>query len=79
MQEARRENDGEGDPGHGTPAPATGHQALQPHPPRLLAGAFFHLQWQRCRPVARVLASPLLLSYPTWHEGVVACSGVSWV
>lgn len=57
MQEARGEDDGEGDPGHGTPAAATGHQALQPRPPRLPAAACccFHLQWQRCRQVARVL------------------------
>lgn len=46
MQEARREGDGEGDPEDGTPAAATGHQALQPHPPRLPAAVFqFHLQW----------------------------------
>ena len=72
MQEAGREGDSGGDPGHGTPAAATGHQALQPRPPRLPAAAFFHLQlWQRCRQVAQVLASPILLSYSTWHTSLL--------
>jgi hypothetical protein len=42
LQEARGEGDGEGDPQHGAPAAAGGHQALQPCPPSS------HLRRRRC-------------------------------
>jgi hypothetical protein len=42
LQEARGEGDGEGDPQHGAPAAAGGHQAIQPCPPSS------HLRRRRC-------------------------------
>jgi hypothetical protein len=46
LQEARGEGDGEGDPQHGAPATAGGHQALQPRPPRLPPSS--HLRRRHC-------------------------------